>query len=399
MKLLHAPRPVLHSLARGFALGLALLLASCGGGGGVDTGGTGGAVPTAAAGPITGFGSVIVGGVRYDDSSAAVDDADGAPRSRDELRLGMTVDIEADAISDATGVPRAVARRIRVDSALAGFVAAVDVAGESFTVLGQRVVVDAATVFDERIVGGLAGLAPGDAVEVFAEFDAALQRYRATRVQPASAGSGLLRLRGPVAELNPVLRTLRIGSATYRYERADGVPPTLAAGTWVRLRLAFDPSPLAVWEVQRFTVAQRDWPDADEVRLEGRVAARSGSRFVVDGREVDGSGLTLPPELVVGVRVEVRATLRAGVLRATRVQLRSEGEVSGREFEVEGVVSSVDPVAGQLVLRGLVISTRRTDLRVDNGSLADVVAGRRVELRARLAPDRRTLEATRITLR
>jgi len=97
--------------------------------------------------------------------------------------------------------------------------------------------------------------------------------------------------------------------------------------------------------------------------------------------------------------VEVRATLRAGVLRATRVQLRSEGEVSGREFEVEGVVSSVDPVAGQLVLRGLVISTRRTDLRVDNGSLADVVAGRRVELRARLAPDRRTLEATRITLR
>ena len=399
MKLLHAPRPVLHSLARGFALGLALLLASCGGGGGVDTGGTGGAVPTAAAGPITGFGSVIVGGVRYDDSSAAVDDADGAPRSRDELRLGMTVDIEADAISDATGVPRAVARRIRVDSALAGFVAAVDVAGESFTVLGQRVVVDAATVFDERIVGGLAGLAPGDAVEVFAEFDAALQRYRATRVQPASAGSGLLRLRGPVAELNPVLRTLRIGSATYRYERADGVPPTLAAGTWVRLRLAFDPSPLAVWEVQRFTVAQRDWPDADEVRLEGRVAARSGSRFVVDGREVDGSGIGLPPELVVGVRAEVRGTLRGGVLRATRLQLRSEGELSGREFEIEGVVSSVDAVAGQLVLRGLAISTRRPDLRVDNGTLADVVAGRRVELRARLAPDRRTLEATRITLR
>jgi hypothetical protein len=395
MKPLHALRPALQSLA----LGLALLLASCGGGGGVDTGGTGGAVPTAAAGPITGFGSIIVGGVRYDDSAAAVDDADGTPRSRDELRLGMTVDIEAGAISEATGVPRAVARRIRVDSALAGFVAAVDVAGESFTVLGQRVVVDAATVFDERIAAGLAGLAPGDAVEVFAEFDAALQRYRATRVQPASAGSGLLRLRGPVAEVNPVLRTLRIGSATYRYERADGVPPTLAAGTWVRLRLAFDPSPLAVWEVQRFAVAQRDWPDTDEVRLEGRVAARSGSRFVVDGREVDGSGITLPPELVVGVRVELRATLRAGVLRATRLQLRSEGEVSGREFEVEGVVSSVDPVAGQLLLRGLVISTRRTDLRVDNGLLSDVVAGRRVELRARLAPDRRTLEATRITLR
>lgn len=375
------------------------LLAACGGGGGVETGGTGGAVPTAAAGPITGFGSVIVGGVRYDDSAAEVDDGDGARRSRDELRLGMTVDIEAGAITEAAGVARAVARRIRVDSALAGFVSAVDVAGEGFTVLGQRVVVDAATVFDERLVGGLASLAPGVAVEVFAEFDAALQRYRATRVEPATAGSGLLRLRGPVADVNPVLRTLRIGSATYRYDRADGVPATLAAGTWVRLRLAFDPSPLAVWEVQRFTLAQRDWPEADEVRLEGRVAARSGSRFVIDGREVDGSGITLPPELVVGVRAEVRGTLRGGVLRATRLQLRSEGELIGREFELEGVVSSVDPVAGQLVLRGLAISTRRPDLRVDNGTLADVVAGRRVELRARLAPDRRTLEATRITLR
>jgi len=375
------------------------LLAACGGGGGVETGGTGGAVPTAAAGPITGFGSVIVGGVRYDDSVAEVDDGDGARRSRDELRLGMTVDIEAGAITEASGVARAVARRIRVDSALAGFVSAVDVAGEGFTVLGQRVLVDAATVFDERLVGGLAGLAPGVAVEVYAEFDAALQRYRATRVEPATAGSGLLRLRGPVAEVNPVLRTLRIGSATYRYDRADGVPATLAAGTWVRLRLAFDPSPLAVWEVQRFTLAQRDWPEADEVRLEGRVAARSGSRFVIDGREVDGSGIGLPPELVVGVRAEVRGTLRGGVLRATRLQLRSEGELSGREFEIEGVVSSVDAVAGQLVLRGLAISTRRPDLRVDNGTLADVVAGRRVELRARLAPDRRTLEATRITLR
>lgn len=394
MNPLRALRPVLLSLV----LGMAVLLSSCGGGGGVDTGGTG-AVPTAAAGPITGFGSVIVGGVRYDDSAAEVDDGDGARRSRDELRLGMTVDIEAGAITEAAGVARAVARRIRVDSALAGFVSAVDVAGEGFTVLGQRVVVDAATVFDERLVGGLASLAPGVAVEVFAEFDAALQRYRATRVEPATAGSGLLRLRGPVADVNPVLRTLRIGSATYRYDRADGVPATLAAGTWVRLRLAFDPSPLAVWEVQRFTLAQRDWPEADEVRLEGRVAARSGSRFVIDGREVDGSGITLPPELVVGVRAEVRGTLRGGVLRATRLQLRSEGELIGREFELEGVVSSVDPVAGQLVLRGLAISTRRPDLRVDNGTLADVVAGRRVELRARLAPDRRTLEATRITLR
>jgi hypothetical protein len=141
-----------HLLRSLFPFALALL-ASCGGGGGVDTGGTGGAVPAGAAGPIAGFGSVFVGGVRFDDSAAEVEDFDGNRRSRDDLRLGMTVEIESGAVADVAGQPAASARRIRVESELAGFVAAVDLAGETFTVLGQRVAVDAATVFDERLAG------------------------------------------------------------------------------------------------------------------------------------------------------------------------------------------------------------------------------------------------------
>jgi hypothetical protein len=372
-----------------------VLLSSCGGGGGVDSGGTG-ITPAVASGPITGFGSVIVGGVRYADDTAEVEDLDGSRRTRDELKLGMTVEIEAGAINDSAAT--ATARRIRFESELAGLVSAVDVAGESFTVLGQRVVVDAATVFDERFARGLASLAVAQPVEVYAEFDAALQRYRATRVEPAALGGGLLRLRGPVAEVNPVLRTLRIGTATYRYDRASEVPAGLAAGAWVRLRLGFDPSPVAVWEVQRFSLALRDWADADEVRIEGRVSARSGSLFVVNGRTVDGSAVALPAELVVGARAEVRGSLRAGVLRATRVTVRSESEHSGREFQVEGLVTAIDAAAGTLTVRGLVISTRRPGLRVECGPLSPRV-GDRVEVRAVLAADRRTLEATRITCR
>lgn len=376
------------------------LLAACGGEGGVDTGGTGGAVPAGAAGPIAGFGSVFVGDVRFDDSAAAVEDFDGNPRSRDGLRLGMTVEIESGAVSDVAGQPTATARRIRVDSELAGFVAAVDLAVESFTVLGQRVAVDAATVFDERLAGGLAGLSPGQAVEVYAEFDAELQRYRATRVEPATPGSGLLRLRGPVSEVNPLLRTLRIGDVLYRYDRADGVPANLAPGTWVRLRLAFVPNPLAAWEVQRFTLALRDWADTDDLRLEGRVTARgSGGSFAVNGRAVDGSALALPPSLVLGARVEVWGALRSGVLRATRVNVRSDAEFREREFRVEGDITGVDAGAGTLQLRGLVVSTRFAGLRVDCRPPAAVAVGQRVDLRARLAADRRTLEATRITCR
>lgn len=373
------------------------LLAACGGEGGVDSGGTG-ATPSVSSGPITGFGSVIVGGVRYDDSTASVEDEDGLPRGRDELRLGMTVEIESDAVAtDAT----ARARLIRTGTELAGLVSAVDVAGTSFMLLGQQVLVDANTVFDERLsagTGDLAGLV-GERVDVFAEYDAALQRYRATRVEPGVAGRGL-RLRGPIEEANPLLRRLRIGGAVYCYDRADGVPASLAAGTWVRLQLELELSArpgCGVWEVRRFTRALREWADTDEVRLEGLVTARgAGSLFVVNGRVVDGSGVALPAGLVAGARVELRGTVRAGVLRATRVELRSEADHRERGFELRGPIGTVSAAEGRFVLRGITVSTLRPGLELRGGTLADLVPGRRVEVRGVLAADRRTLEATRI---
>jgi Domain of unknown function (DUF5666) len=200
-----------------FCGGLALM-ASCGGGG-VDGGGTG-ATTGYAAGPITGFGSVIVGGVRFEDSTAAVEDLDGARRSRDELRLGMTVEIDSGAIgADAT----ATASRIRFESELIGLIGFVTLSDSSFNLLGQRVTVDASTVFDERLTGGLAGLSIGQPVEVYAVFDTALQRYRATRVEPSTILAGL-RLRGPLAEVNAAAQTLRVGSTTYSYAGASNVP-------------------------------------------------------------------------------------------------------------------------------------------------------------------------------
>jgi hypothetical protein len=66
----------------------AALLAACGGGG-VGTGGTG----SFASGPITGFGSIIVNDVHYDESQARVEADDGSTRNPDDLRLGMVVEV------------------------------------------------------------------------------------------------------------------------------------------------------------------------------------------------------------------------------------------------------------------------------------------------------------------
>lgn len=83
------------------ALVTAVLMA-CGGSGGGDmagvgTGGTGTVSSVVSMGPISGFGSVIVAGVRYDDSHAVVTDEEGNVRGRDALKLGMVTTIRGSA--------------------------------------------------------------------------------------------------------------------------------------------------------------------------------------------------------------------------------------------------------------------------------------------------------------
>ena len=116
----------------------ALLLALSACGGGVETGGTGAGAYVQ--GPISGFGSVIVGGVRFDDNCNCVQDAEGAAFAREQLRLGMVVEVESGPIrDDGSGGRAATATRVRLGSALLGPVSASELAGTRLTVLGQAV--------------------------------------------------------------------------------------------------------------------------------------------------------------------------------------------------------------------------------------------------------------------
>ncbi len=370
------------------------VLGACGGG--VGTGGTG----SFASGPITGFGSVIVNDVRFDDQSAQVEDGDGNRRSRDDLRLGMTVDIDSDAIvggaAGATGT--ATATRIRVDSELLGPVGTVDVAAGSFTVFGQRVAVDVTTVFDERLSTGLGGLAPGAIVQVFALFDPATARYRATRVEPAAATLDW-RLRGPVADVSPVAQTVRIGGVNYSYAGASGLPAGLAAGQYVRIRLSAAGQPAGRFAILSFGVALQTLFDADGVKFKGLVTAFSSlSSFSVYGRAVSAAGAQFPAgtALAVGVAVEVEGLVRDGALQASKVTLLNEQQERERGFELTGAITAVDSAARTIVLRGQTVGTARPGLRYQNGSAADLAVGRRVQVKGLLSGDGRRVDATEI---
>ena len=207
---------------------LLFVLALGGCGGGVDSGGTG-APASSASGPITGFGSVIVNGVHFDDSSADVTDADGTVRSRDELKLGMTTTIRGSAIVVDFNGASSTATSIVFGSAILGPVDNIDTGANTLVVLGQTVDVRPTTVIDSSLNGGLAALSVGDVIEVYALFDASNNHYSATRIERKTSFSAY-RLRGVVSNLDPATKTFNIGSERISYAGvpASDVPAALA---------------------------------------------------------------------------------------------------------------------------------------------------------------------------
>ena len=387
--------------ALGFA---ASLLVSCGGG--VDSGGTGAPALAFASGTITGFGSVIVNGVHFDDRSAAVRDGDGNARSRDDLRLGMTTDVRGSAVGvDAAGNPASTASSIVFASEIVGPVGASDAAARSLVVLGQTIDVTTGTVFDTSLAGGQAALAVGNVVEIHARLDAATGHYVATRIERRSSVAQYA-LRGIVSSLDRTARTFSIGTTRIGYASlaAAAVPATLADGRFVRVSLALAPGAGGVWNATRIVDGAAAIVDGEQAHIEGRVSAfTSATQFSVNGTPVDASTAQFPngsAGFALGRRVEVEGTLVAGVLVARKVEVKSDGGGGGgggEEYEVSGAIASLDTAAKTFVVRNVVVSYAGTvDFR--GGTAADLAVGREVEARGMLSADGTRLQATRIDI-
>ena len=144
-----------------------IALVACGGGGdsvaGIDGRGQPMRVAVFAEGPIDGFGSVIVNGVRYDTSNASFD-IDGTNGTERDLAVGQVVKIRG--TTDAQG-NNARADRVIYADLVQGPVESVDVAAARFVVLGQTVLTNADTAFEDDLnPQSIEGISPGIVVEV-----------------------------------------------------------------------------------------------------------------------------------------------------------------------------------------------------------------------------------------
>ncbi|MEY3271827.1 MAG: hypothetical protein RLZZ341_728 [Pseudomonadota bacterium] len=384
-------------LAAAAASSASALLAACGGGGSDEP-----EAPTATAssytdGVITGFGSVIVGGVRFDDSKAAVTTEEGTALAAGALRLGMTVEVDGGRIDRAAA--SALALRIRLNSELIGPVGAVDAAAGTLVVLGQTVLVTTSTVFDDTLSGGLAALTAGRVVEVYGIPDPANARIVATRIEAEDAAPAY-KLSGRIASLDTTARTFAINGQVVNYAGvpAAQVPPGLANGQSARVRL--QTAPVAGQWVATALRAGRRWPESmGEAKLEGVITAfASTSSFSVNGLPVNASAATFPDGttgLALGARVEVSGSIVAGVMQATTVEIEERRFPGPRVWDLRGEVGQLDTAAKTFALRGITVWYGGT-VEFRDGTVANLANGVRVRVRGPLAADRTRLEATRI---
>jgi hypothetical protein len=364
----------------------------------VGSGGTG----SFSSGAITGFGSIIVNGVRFDDSQARITDDDGVVHNEGDLKLGMVVSITASSVTTGVNGSSATATSITFGSELRGPITSIS--GQTLVVLGQTVQVGADTVFDDGIIGGLAGLLVGQIIEVHGFVDPSTNQILATRIE-RDATAATLKLQGQVQALNTTAKTFTIGAVTISYAgiAAGALPSNLANGLVVQVVLAPSPATGTRTALSVRSVAQQV-DDHAQAELEGTVTAfTSVTSFSVNGVAVDASKATFPngnTGLKLGARVEVEGSTVNGVLVASEVKVENEAEVENQEFEIHGTVTNLNATGKTFVIRGVTVSFAGT-ARFDNGDAAKLAmvngTAAIVEVRGTNNAATNSVTATRIT--
>ena len=384
------------------ALVAAVAAVACGGGG-VGTEVTGAEQRSFSTGRISGLGSIIVNGVRFDDSTARIVDDDGEGRTRGDLKLGMVVNVKGGArVNGATaGESTAIASNIEFGSEVKGLVQSIDLAAGTLSVIGQSIKVDAGTVF-EGFPSGLASVQPGHRVEIYAFFDSGSRTYQATRIEREDALDAF-KLHGDLASLNTNTKTFVIGGATIGYSRIPAAElPALSNGIRVRVKLEVAQEN-GLYVATKIRTIGPNIEDLTEAEIEGVVTDfASLASFKVNGVAVNAGGMSvvfkdgISSQVSNGVRVEVEGSMQNNVLVARKVELEQDGpDGDDASIELYGTLDSVDAKSKSFALRGVVV-TYDTGTLFENGGPASLIVNAKVEVKGKLVNGGTLIIATRV---
>ena len=350
-----------------------------GGTGGSATGGVGG-TGVISAGLITATGSITVNGVKYETEDARIFMDDEEVLDDRFLKVGMVVEVEGEINDDGT---TGTAALVRFDDSVEGPVAAVNTDTLVMEILGQTVVVDAQTIFDDSgfTPANINGVTVGDVVEVSGQVDDK-GNIRATRVEKTT--SAIFEITGIVSGL--ANSTFTINGLTVDFSSAVledfpvGAPTN---GDLVEVKgSAYDKASNTL-TATRVENKARTIADDVEVEIESFVVALTAGGFSISSpfgvlsvvydasTEFRGGAAT---DILVGTKVEVEGYVQGNVLVADEITLKEN-------VRVEVAASGADGSSLTIELRSLSALTvfvnsltELDDKRAAPVSTSDIVA-------------------------
>ena len=306
-------------------------LSACGGGGiglpsvnvsgGVGSGGTG-----FVEGMVSGFGSVIVDGIEYNDTNAlAQTESELGALSITQVKLGQRV-----LLAQSTS---GVASTIQTTPQLRGDITQ-SLNGNDFQVLGQWVQVSTqnSSAGNATVIEGLTRLSEltqGQTVEVHGtwSFEPSKNAYvlKASRLEKLNAPVSVSILSGMVLQRNGNDLVINQSTSSLRLHAQNPLSNTIQAGNYVRAWVTSKDWPGPTLSALRVTDASPPLASGDSVLMSVPLAANALSN---DQLQIQGLNVLVPPDLSAQLAnaqgmVQLSVTNRLGVLTATQIQLPS----------------------------------------------------------------------------
>jgi hypothetical protein len=364
-----------------------VLLVSCSGNGGpfFASGGIDGS-GVISRGSISAFGSVVVNGTEFDTNNAAitingVEIGTGDEAVRENLDIGRVVTVEGIRTEESN---TAVADRVTYSNNVKGPVESIsdiDAISREILVLGQMVIVNAATYFNGTTFDTIA---PDDVVEVSGLFDDTGTVWATFIGKTGRVVPGLeVEVTGYIVNLEPAFQSFEINGLTVDYSLADtsalpdGMP---AEGLFVEVQGTLD----AIGEEMAALAIQPGDElgavGASEIEVTGFVTNFvSPSEFTVGNQPVLTGSDTLfvdgtQANVALGVKLEAEGTLVDGIILAAEIEFWGPDQI-----EVEGFVTDVGSPSEFTVGSQLVQTDSNTVF--DGGTPEDIVLGVTLEVK------------------
>lgn len=318
-------------------------------------------------GPIDNFGSIISGGREYD-TSGAVFMIDGQPGTEAELEVGHVVAIEADFNDDGlTGTANTATYNDNVE----GPISSIDTAANSFVVLGQTILVNTLTNFDDGISPhDVTGLMVNDIVEVSGLVDSS-GNITATRIELKAAGADF-EVTGVVSGLDAAMMLFNINNLIVDYSAAtlDNFPGGIPAdGDLVEAKGTNfgGGGELLATRVERKDSALGLSQD-DILEIEGFVTRFvSATDLDVSGQSVTTNAGTqfengTAADIALDIRMEVEGQIDAmGLLVADEINFEQANDI-----RMDAIVDNVIAASNQLTIFGSVTVQINTETQMED---------------------------------